>query len=226
MNESLPEVYLARHGETAWTISRQHTGRTDLTLTARGEDNAWGLRERLRGLAFDRVFVSPLRRAQQTSLLAGFGEVAVGFADLTEWDYGEYEGLTTAEIRCKQPGWSLFRDGCRGGESVAAVGARADRVIARLRSMPGHVLVFGHGHFFRVLAARWVGLPPSDASRFVLGTAALCILGYEHGLEDPAIRLWNDDRHAVPAGKGRLDVAAAMVGRDRGSSTPKKDLIT
>jgi probable phosphoglycerate mutase len=213
MGESLPEVYLARHGETAWTISRQHTGRTDLPLTARGEDNAWGLHDRLRGLAFDRVFVSPLRRARQTCLLAGFGEQAVIVADLTEWDYGEYEGLTTAEIRRGRPGWSLFCHGCPGGESVAAVSARADGVIARLRSMPGRILVFGHGHFFRVLAARWVGLQPGDASRFVLGTAALSILGYEHGPDDPAIRLWNDEGHAVPAGTGRLGVADAPGGQ-------------
>jgi broad specificity phosphatase PhoE len=224
MSEPLPEVFLARHGETAWTISRQHTGRTDLTLTARGEDNALGLHDRLQGLTFDRVFVSPLQRARQTCFLAGFGERAVSVADLTEWDYGEFEGLTTAAIRLKQPGWSLFRDGCPGGESVAAVGARADRVIARLRSMSGHVLVFGHGHFFRVLAARWVGLPPGDASRFVLGTAALSILGYEHGPEDPAILLWNDEGHAVPAGTGRLG-GAAVIGRDRRSSLPQKDFI-
>jgi broad specificity phosphatase PhoE len=225
MSESLPEVYLARHGETAWTISRRHTGRTDLPLTARGEDNAWGLHGRLRGLVFDRAFVSPLRQARQTCLLAGFGEQAVIVADVTEWDYGEYEGLTTAEICHKRPGWSLFRDGCPGGESVAAVCARADRVIVRLRSMPGRILVFGHGHFFRVLAARWVGLPPGDASRFVLGTAALSILGYEDGPEDPAIRLWNDDGHAAAAGTGRRAVAAAVNGRNRRSSTPQKDLI-
>jgi probable phosphoglycerate mutase len=224
MSETLPEIYLARHGETAWTISRQHTGRTDLPLTERGEDNAWGLHDRLRGLVFDRVFVSPLRRARQTCLLAGFGEQAVDVPDLTEWDYGQYEGLTTAEIRRQRPGWSLFRDGCPGGESVAAVGARADRVLARLRAMPGHVLIFGHGHFFRVLAARWVGLPPGDASRFVLGTAALSILGYEHGLQDPAIRLWNDDRHTATAVTGRRG-AAASIGRDRRSSLPQKDLI-
>jgi broad specificity phosphatase PhoE len=225
MSETLPEIYLARHGETAWTISHQHTGRTDLPLTPRGEDNAWGLRDRLRGLAFDRVFVSPLRRARRTCLLAGFGEQAVDVPDLTEWDYGQYEGLTTAEIRGKQPGWSLFRSGCLGGESVAAVGARADRVIARLRPMPGRTLIFGHGHFFRVLAARWVGLPPGDASRFVLGTAALSILGYEHGPEDPAILLWNDEGHTVPAATGRPGGAAAVVGRDRRSSLPQKDLI-
>ncbi len=224
MSATLPAVYLARHGETAWTISRQHTGRTDLPLTERGEDNAWGLHDRLRGLAFDRVFVSPLRRARQTCLLAGFDEQAVPVADLREWDYGEYEGLTTAEIRSKRPGWSLFRDGCPGGESVVAVGARADRVIARLRPMPGRTLIFGHGHFFRVLAAQWVGLPPGDACRFVLGTAALSILGYEHGPEDPAICLWNDDRHAVPA-EARCPGMAAAVGHDRRASPLQKDHI-
>ena len=222
MSETLPEIYLARHGETAWTISRQHTGRTDLPLTERGEDNAWGLHGRLRGLAFGRVFVSPLRRARQTCLLAGFGEQAVAVADLTEWDYGEYEGLTTAKIHSKCPGWSLFRDGCPGGESVAAVGARADRVVARLRPLPGRTLVFGHGHFFRVLAARWLGLSPGDASRFVLGTAALSILGYEHGPEDPAICLWNDDGHAMTAG-ARCPSVAAAVGGDLRTSVLQKD---
>src|SRR5262249_27344812 len=127
--------------------------------------------------------------------------------------------------RRKRPGWSLFRHGCPGGESVAAVGARADRVIARLRSTRGRILVFGHGHFFRVIAARWVGLPPGDASRLVLGTAALSILGYEHGPEDRAIRLWNDEGHAVPAGTGRLGIAAAVNGRNHRSSSPQKDLI-
>jgi broad specificity phosphatase PhoE len=224
MSETLPEIYLARHSETAWTVSRQHTGRTDLPLTARCEDNAWGLHDRLRGLAFDRVFVSPLRRARQTCFLAGFGEQAVPIADLAEWDYGDYEGLTTAEIRRKQPGWTLFRDGCPAGESVAAVGARADGVIAVLRRMPGRALVFGHGHFFRVLAARWVGLSPGDASHFMLGTAALSILGYEHGLQDPAIRLRNDDTHAAPARTGRLGVPPCH-GREWRSSQLPKDSI-
>jgi probable phosphoglycerate mutase len=197
MSEPLPEVFLARHGETDWTISRQHTGRTDLPLTARGENNAHGLRERLCGQAFDRVFVSPLLRARRTCELAGFSDRAVSVADLIEWDYGSYEGRRTDEIRRERPDWHLFRDGCPGGESVADVGARADRVIARLRSMPGHVLLFGHSHFFRVMAARWLGLPPGQANCFVLGTAALSVLGYEHGLDNPAILLWNDDRHAA-----------------------------
>ena len=198
MRDSLPRVYLARHGETAWTISHQHTGRTDIPLTARGEANARSLGERLKGETFDLVFVSPLGRAGRTCELAGFGSRARPEADLLEWDYGAYEGRTTAEIRAERPGWYLFRDGCPGGESVEAVGSRADRVLARLKGARGRVILFGHGHFFRVLAARWLGLPAADARLFWLGTAALCVLGYEHTLDEPAILLWNDDRHAVP----------------------------
>jgi broad specificity phosphatase PhoE len=198
MSESLPEVYLARHGETEWTISHQHTGRTDIPLTARGEANARSLGERLKGETFERVFVSPLGRARRTCELAGFGIQGRPEADLLEWDYGPYEGRTTAEIRAERPGWYLFRDGCPGGESVEAIGARADRVVARLKAARGRVILFGHSHFFRVLAARWLGLPPADARYFVLGTAALSALGYEHTMDEPAILLWNDDRHAVP----------------------------
>jgi probable phosphoglycerate mutase len=198
MAEPLPQVFLARHGETAWTISHRHTGRTDIPLTARGEANAMSLGERLKGATFERVFVSPLGRARRTCALAGLGTQARPEDDLLEWDYGAYEGLTTAEIRRDRPGWYLFRDGCPGGESVEAVGARADRVVARLKEARGHVILFGHGHFFRVLAARWLGLPAADARRFWLGTAAVSILGYEHDVDDPVIRLWNDDRHAVP----------------------------
>lgn len=198
MAEGLPEVYLARHGETAWTLSGQHTGRTDLPLTERGERNATNLRERLRGLTFARVLVSPRGRALRTSELAGFAACAEIEPDLAEWDYGAYEGRRTADIREERPGWYLFRDGCPGGESVAEVGARADRVIARLRDAGGQSLLFGHGHFFRVLAARWIGLPAGDARHFLLSTASLCVLGYEHTLDDPAVRLWNDDRHVEP----------------------------
>jgi broad specificity phosphatase PhoE len=195
MSESLPEVYLARHGETAWTISRQHTGKTDIPLTESGERNARSLGERLRGISFAKVLVSLLQRARRTAELARFGEQAEVDPDLIEWDYGECEGLTTAEIRRRRPGWDLFRDGCPGGESVEDVGVRADRVIARVRSIEGRTILFGHSHFFRVLAARWLGLPPGDGRFFLLGTASLSILGYEHSRDEPVIRLWNDDWH-------------------------------
>jgi probable phosphoglycerate mutase len=199
MSDSLPEVYLARHGETAWTISRKHTGKTDIPLTDRGEQNARSLGERLRGMTFATVLVSPLQRARRTCELAGLGAQAEVDPDLMEWDYGEYEGLTTEEIRRRRPGWDLFRDGCPGGESVEAVGARADRVIAKLRPIEGRTILFGHSHFFRVLAARWLRLPPGDGRFFLLGTASLSILGYEHSRDEPVIRLWNDDRHARSA---------------------------
>jgi probable phosphoglycerate mutase len=195
MTESLPEFYLARHGETEWTVTRRHTGRTDIPLTERGERNARGLSQRLAGMTFDRVFVSPMQRARRTCELSGFGAGAEVLAELQEWDYGQYEGLTTAEIRRARPGWDLFRDGCPGGESVAAIGGRVDRLLARLASCTGRVLLFGHAHMFRVLAARWIDLPPESARYFVLGTASLSLLGYEHNRDEPTIRLWNDDRH-------------------------------
>jgi broad specificity phosphatase PhoE len=198
MSQPLPEVYLARHGETAWTISGQHTGRTDLPLTDRGERNAVNLADRLKAISFTGVLVSPLQRARRTCELAGFAAAAEVYPDLTEWDYGDYEGRTTADIRKERPSWYMFRDGCPGGESVAAVGARADQVVARLRNSGGHILLFGHAHFFRVLAARWIGLPPENACHLVLSTASVSILSYEHTVDDPAIRLWNDDRHVGP----------------------------
>jgi probable phosphoglycerate mutase len=196
--EGLCQVYLARHGETAWTITGQHTGRTDLPLTARGERNARSLGERLCGVAFDRVVTSPLQRARRTCELAGFADHADLDPDLVEWDYGAYEGRTSREIRLERPAWDIFQDGCPDGETPDAVGVRADRVIAGLRASPhARILLFGHGHFFRVLAARWIELAACDAHHFVLSTAALSILGYEHSPADPAILLWNDDRHAV-----------------------------
>jgi probable phosphoglycerate mutase len=194
-SSSLSEIWLARHGETAWTISHQHTGRTDIPLTERGDCNAVSLADRLRGTTFAKVYASPLQRARRTAELAGFGSVAEIDPELIEWDYGQYEGLRTAEIRQSRRDWWLFRDGCPGGESVADVGARADRVIAKLRRSAGRTLLFGHSHFFRVLAARWLELPPSAGSLFFLGTASLSILGYEHTTNEPAVRLWNDDRH-------------------------------
>lgn len=193
----LPEIYLARHGETAWSISGQHTGLTNIPLTERGERNARSLGERLKGMNFSEVLTSPLHRATRTAELAGFGGQAVTDPDLVEWNYGAYEGRKTVDIREENPDWFLFRDGAPGGESVGDVGARADRVIDHLRGTEGRVLLFGHGHFFRVLAARWLGLPAGYACHFLLGTAALSILGYEHNPEEPVIRLWNDNRHVL-----------------------------
>src|SRR6202030_1087273 len=158
----------------------QHTGRTDLPLTERGERNARALGERLRGLACARVFTSPLRRATRTCELVGFGAAAEIDPDLVEWDYGQYEGRRTAEIHAERPDWQLFRDGCPGGESPDQVGARADRVVARVRAVEGDVLVFSSGHFLRVLAARWLGLEPEAGKYFWLSTASLSALGYEH----------------------------------------------
>ena len=198
MSDQLAEIYLARHGETAWTISHQHTGRSDIPLTDRGERNARSLAGRLHGMTFARVFTSPLARSRRTAELAGFGDLAQADLDLMEWDYGHYDGKTTAEIRKENPGWSLFRDGCPGGESVAAVECRADRVVARLRPIESRVLLFGHSHFFRVLAARWLGLPVGDGRLYYLSTASLSVFGYEHSRAEPVIRLWNDDRHVTP----------------------------
>ena len=196
MSEPLPSVYLARHGETEWTVSKQHTGKTDLPLTERGERNARALAGRLKGMTFAHVFTSPLRRASRTCELAGFGKVAAVDPDLVEWDYGEYEGLTTTNIRKRRPDWQLFCDGCPGGESVAQIGARADRAIAKLRALEGgDVLLFSSGHFLRVLAGRWLGLEPPAGRFFYLGTATLSALGYERDRTEPVIRLWNDARH-------------------------------
>jgi probable phosphoglycerate mutase len=195
MPDTLPSICLARHGETAWSLSGQHTGVTDLPLTARGEQNARSLAGRLRGLSFARVFTSPLQRARRTCELAGFGSVAEVDPDLVEWNYGEYEGVRTADILAKRPGWQIFRDGCPGGESPAQIGARADRVVARLRPIPGNVLLFSSGHFLRVLTARWLGLEPGYGRYFVLSTASLSMLGYEHDATESVIRLWNDTQH-------------------------------
>ena len=195
MPDALPCIYLARHGETAWSFSGQHTGVTDLPLTERGEQNARSLAGRLRGVSFARVFTSPLQRARRTCELAGFGAVAELDPDLVEWNYGEYEGLTTGQILAKRPGWQLFRDGCPGGESPAQIGSRADRVMARLRGIPGNVLLFSSGHFLRALAPRWLGLEAGAGRYFVLTTASLSTLGYEHDASESVIRLWNDTQH-------------------------------
>ena len=191
----LQVVYLARHGETAWSLSGQHTGLTDLPLTTRGECNARRLRERLSGLEFARVFTSPLQRARRTCELAGFGSIAEVDRDLVEWNYGEYEGLRTADIHARRPDWELFRDGFPGGESFPEIAARADRVVNRVRSIEGAVLLFSSGHFLRILAARWLGREPQDARHYLLSTASLSTLTYEHNPSEPAIGLWNDTHH-------------------------------
>ena len=201
MSEVFPSVYLARHGETAWTVTGQHTGITDLPLTERGECNARQLRERLSGLSFVKVFSSPLQRTMRTCELAGFGSVAQVDRGLVEWDYGDYEGRLTVDILAERPGWQLFRDGCPGGESPLQVAARADRVVADVRAMSGDVLLFSSGHFLRMLAARWTGLEPLHGQSLMLGTASLSALGYEHSLSQPVIRLWNDIHHVFTANK-------------------------
>jgi probable phosphoglycerate mutase len=195
MSESLPIVYLARHGETAWSLSGQHTGLTDLPLTERGERNARSLGERLPGLTFAKVFTSPLARAARTCELAGFRGVAQVDRDLLEWDYGDYEGRRTGEIHAQRHDWQLFRDGCPGGETPEHVSVRADRVVSRARGIQGNVLLFSSGHFLRVLAARWLGLEPGAGRYFLLSPASLSALGYEHNLSQAVVRLWDDTRH-------------------------------
>ena len=195
MSDALPVVYLARHGETAWSLTGQHTGLTDLPLTPRGEEDARALGQRLAGLDFSRVLTSPLQRAARTCDLAGFGAMAEIDRDLVEWNYGDYEGLRRVEIHAARPGWDLFRDGCRGGESPKNVGARADRVVGSLRAARANVLIFSSGHILRVIAARWLGLDPEAARYLVLNTASVSALGYEHDLSEPVIRLWNDTHH-------------------------------
>jgi len=197
MSESFPVIYLARHGETAWSLSGQHTGLTDVPLTERGERNARRLGERLAGLAFAKVFTSPLQRAARTCELAGFGAAAEVDPDLVEWNYGKFEGLRTAEIHATHPDWQLFRDGYPGGESPDQIGARADRVVSRVRAIKGDVLIFSSGHFLRMLATRWLGLEPANGRFFMLSTASVSVLGYENDLSQPVIRLWNDIHHVA-----------------------------
>ena len=188
------QIYLVRHGETAWSLTGRHTGRTDLTLTEKGERQALGLGERLRQVAFTHVFTSPLRRARQTCDLAGYGAMSQVAPDSHEWDYGAYEGLTTAAIHEQQPGWNVFQDGCPAGESVEQISQRADRVFANLRMLDGTVALFSHGHFIRALAVRWIGLPLREGQHFALDTGSISILGYElHSAEIPVISIWNSN---------------------------------
>jgi len=196
MTKNLSVIYLARHGETAWSLTGQHTGRTDLPLTKRGERNARRIGKRLSKRSFARVFTSPLKRATRTCELAGFGTVAEVDPNLIEWNYGEYEGLRTVEIQAKRPNWQLFRDGCPGGESPGQIGERADHTVNRLRKIEGEVLIFSSGHFLRVLAARWLGLEPAVGQYFMLRTASLSGLGYENNPFGPVIDFWDNTEWA------------------------------
>jgi broad specificity phosphatase PhoE len=210
-HQELPLVYLARHGETAWSRSGQHTGLTDLPLTAVGERNAEKLQDALKRVTFTRVFSSPLRRAWRTCELAGFRSTVEMIHDLVEWDYGNYEGRRTVEIHEERPDWQLFRDGCPGGESPQQVAARADRVVELVRSVSGNVLLFSSGHFLRMLAARWTGIDIFGARTLMLSTASLSILGYEHTAA-PAIRLWNDTHHLLADHKPHTYTESLLVG--------------
>lgn len=187
----LPQIWLVRHGETAWSVSRQHTGRTDIPLTEAGEAAAKRIAERLPSLDFTAVWSSPSIRARRTGELTGFATRLVPADDLAEWDYGAYEGRTTKEILADRPDWNLFRDGCPQGETPEAVAARADRVIASLRGRNADVLIFSSAHILRVLTARWLGLPVGAAAYFLLDTASISVLGYEHDGDEPVIRSWN-----------------------------------
>jgi broad specificity phosphatase PhoE len=182
-------IVLIRHAETEWTLDGRHTGRTDIPLTERGRDAARQLAPRLRDWSFELVLVSPLLRARETCELCGLGERAEHTSDLLEWDYGDYEGLTSAQIHEQRPGWNLWRDGCPGGESAADVGLRADAAIARLAGIEGDAAVFSHGHMLRVLGARWIELAPAAGANLGLSPAAVCVLDHEHGA--PILGLWN-----------------------------------
>jgi len=184
-----PEIWLARHGETEWSRTMRHTGRTDVELTEHGREQAKMLRRALEGHDFARVIASPLSRAFETCRLAGLGEGAERSDALLEWDYGEYEGLTTPQIRERRPGWVLWRDGCPDGETAADVGARVDPLVAELREADGDVALFAHGHVLRVLAARWLGLGPESGALFALSTGTLSALGWER--ETAVVRQWN-----------------------------------
>jgi len=182
-------VFAIRHGETEWSLSGQHTGTTDIPLTDNGRRLAERMRPALAREAFALVLCSPMQRSRETCALTGLGDKAVIDADLAEWNYGQYEGLTPRQIHERRPGWLIFRDGCPGGESPEQVGVRVDRVIERARAAQGDVALFAHGHVLRVLAARWIGQPAGSGQHFLLDTGTLCILGYYHDI--PAVKVWN-----------------------------------
>ena len=185
----MTNLFAIRHGETAWSLSGQHTGTTDIPLTDNGRRLAERMRPALAKETFALVLTSPLQRARETCELAGLSERAVVDTDLVEWNYGRYEGLTPAQIHETAPGWLIFRDGCPGGEAPDQVGARVDRAIARARAVEGNVALFAHGHVLRVLAARWLGWPAGAGQHFLLDTGTLCVLGYYRGI--PAVKVWN-----------------------------------
>jgi len=182
------QLWLVRHGETEWSASGRHTSRTDLDLTDAGVEAARSVADKLRGTSFARVLSSPLLRARRTAELAGAGSPEL-VEDLHEWDYGDDEGLTTAQIRESRPGWTVWRDGPQGGETCAEVGARADRVVELVRAVDGPVLAFSHGHFSRVLGARWLGLEVTEGAHLALSTASVSVLGWER--DTPAVLHWN-----------------------------------
>lgn len=188
---ALPQIWLVRHGETAWSLTRQHTGRSDIPLTESGEKAADQLGQRLLSCPFSQIWSSPSQRAHRTAELAGFLGRIETLDDLAEWDYGAYEGRTTSEILTNRPDWMLFRDGCPKGETPADIAARADRVIQRLRNCKADILIFSSAHILRVLAARWLGLPVEAGALLVLDTASISLLGYEHNDAEPVIRRWN-----------------------------------
>ncbi|UHS57911.1 histidine phosphatase family protein [Agrobacterium vaccinii] len=191
MSTKFPQIVLVRHGETEWSLSGRHTGRSDIPLTENGELAAKTLAARLPALDFAAVYTSPSQRARKTCDLAGFGSRAAIDNNLAEWDYGRYEGVTTKDIQIETPGWNVFSDGCPGGESTRDIEKRADDVIAKLKSATGNILIFSSSHFLRVLAARWLGLTAEAGSLFILDTTGISILGYEHDLDEPVIRSWN-----------------------------------
>ena len=191
MSSVLPRVYLVRHGETAWTLTAQHTGRTDLPLTEHGDRQAHEVGTHLTALRFNRILSSPLQRARRTAELALPKARIEADDDLMEWDYGAYEGRSTVDIEVERPGWRLFREGCPGGETLDAVGTRADRVIGHIRAGGDNVLVFAHREILRILAVRWIGLAAVEGRRLLLATASLSILGYDHDLTEPVIHTWN-----------------------------------
>jgi broad specificity phosphatase PhoE len=211
-------LYLIRHGETEWTLSHQHTGRTDIPLSENGESDARILGQKLQATKFSRIFTSPRRRAQQTCALAGFGYSAIIEPDLVEWDYGDYEGRRTIDIQSDRPRWNIFKDGCPNGEMPAQVSDRADRLLSKLRKMDGNIALFSHGQFGCVLAARWIGLPVTDGPHFLLGTTALGILSYDSNHPDtPVLALWN--------GNSTLESDSLFYPLIDGSRTPGRRAI-